>query len=150
MGDFGTRCKFKKIEEKQYEFIMNNPYIRDDNFINELKSEHEYTEAEKIIEGDLIMFDSCLPHYTERSNQIGRGRISLDWRFKFNDPYDQYEKKIEEIEIRNNKYWYICDEKVTNMDEKYEVELLKIKKNYGIGEAYYYRQKEYYKYKNNQ
>ena len=110
---------------------------------------NEYTKNEKIIQGDFIMFDSCLPHYTERSNQIGRGRVSLDWRFKFTDPYENYENKINEIDMRNDKYWYMCDENVINMDDKYENELMKIKQNHGIGVAYYYREKQYYKYINN-
>ena len=146
-GDFDTLCRFKNVSDKQYQELISSPYFKNQILINNLIEASDLVLGD-VKEGDFIMFDSYLPHYTIRSKKINRGRISLDWRFKYNDPYLESDDDMDnKSQIRLQKYWYLCKEKMNNMSERFEYELSKIESIHGHSTAFKKRESEYFKYK---
>ena len=146
-GDAYTKCEFRKVDIRDIDYF-GKVDIFDEASMSDLRAKCEKLPIIKDEPelGDLYIFDSGVPHATVRSNSIGRGRLSIDFRFKFEDPYAEYEKYLVDgnpNNVRLSKYWYPISEEVSTLGERYESELYKIKSKYGKNLAYQNRQREF-------
>lgn len=144
-GDLGTYCQFYDVGEIEYGDLRNAPLEQLKDVLHKLECKNLQLNF-KHKAGDLLLFDSYLPHKTVRSRSKGRGRFSIDFRFKTNDPYSNYDSLLQhakEFEFRYRKYWYLLDDSVRNMADRYEFELEKISSIHGRGAAYRVRAEEF-------
>jgi len=122
-------------QNKANYFSRLSKYYKNKFFLNTKKYFKEMEKIKKLPtlkllhkNGDLFIFNCFTPH-----NSIREGkdvRLSLEFRLRLSDPYKSKKYWLNKTN-RRGRYWLLPDNNIRNFSDKYEREIIKIKKMKG-------------------